>query len=204
MAICILLTTLLCSVECSRRKDKQLANENLKAMLDSVRYYKNRLGTHTATVKVLQLDKKNLQQQVINRDKQLSALSKEFTSVKNVVKIKEVARFDSIYLPFREKIPSGFTIKDTINTKQYGFTYKIDSAGLSLQNFTIPNETTIITGYKQKWFLGRQTITTDVTNSNPYISTESIVSAEVVVPEPWYKKWYVWLAAGLITGVLVK
>ena len=30
-----------------------------------------------------------------------------------------------------------------------------------------------------------------------------MTAAEVVVIVPWYKKWYVWLAAGAVTGFVI-
>ena len=62
-------------------------------------------------------------------------------------------------------------------------------------------ETTIITGSKRKWFLGKEIYTTDITNSNPHIEITQLKAAEVIIPEPWYKKWYVWFAAGLAGGI---
>ena len=52
-------------------------------------------------------------------------------------------------------------------------------------------------------FLGKQTITTDIANTNPFISIKNIQSVEITTPEPWYKKWYVWLAGGIAGGVIL-
>lgn len=203
-ALCFILLMLLVVSECRRRDENQTARKNIDAATGSVTYYKNKLGTQTATVKTLELDKQSLQNVLIKKDAELRMLTKEFASVKNVVMLKTVTQFDTIYIPFTEKAPCAFTRKDSVSTKNYSFNYEIDSAGLRLENFTVPNKVTVITGYKRKWFLGKQTLTTDITNSNPYITTQSMLSSEIVIPEPWYKKWYVWLAAGLLAGSIVR
>lgn len=202
--VSLLLALVLCVSECNRRKEKRLAGADLIVSLDSVTYYKNKLGLETAGIKVLQLNNKMLKAEIIERDKEISALAREYASIKSIVKVKQISRIDTIHIPFKKHVSINFRKYDSIRTKYYSFNYEIDSSSLSLQNFTIPNETNIITGYKRKWFLGRQTLTTDITHSNPYISTKDIVSAEVFIPEPWYKKWYLWLATGLVTGALIK
>jgi hypothetical protein len=201
---CIILLVLLLLSECTRRTEKVKSKANFTAVFDTVKYYQNKIGTQSATIKSLLLDRRSFENLILKKDNQLKQLSKEFSTVKNVVKFKTVTRLDTIYLPFKQKIECNFKVEDTVTTKHYSFKYEIDSVGLRLSHFALPNQTTIITGYKRKWPLGKQIITTDVTNSNPYIKTENILSAEVTVPEPWYKKWYVWLAAGLITGAMVK
>ncbi|MGV3459921.1 MAG: DUF6549 family protein [Flavobacterium sp.] len=203
-AFVFILLLLLITSECERRSEKRRVANNLEAALDSIMYFKNRLGTETASVKTMRLDKQDLRELVLKKDRQLQMLTTEFASIKSVTKFKTVTKLDTLYLPFKEYVPHSFTRNDSVNTKFYSFGYRVDSAGLQIRDFKIPNQTTIITGYKRTWLLGKQTITTDITHSNPYIKTENILSVEAVVPEPWYKKWYLWLAAGVVAGAIVK
>lgn len=203
-ALCVILLMLLLLSECKRRAEKVKSEANLTAVFDTVKHYKNKIGTQSATITTLQLDKRLFHDLVLKKDIELKQLTREFSTVNSIVKIKTVTRLDTIYVPFKEEIDCAFRVEDTIDTKHYSFNYEVDSAGLRLTNFKIPNQTTVFTGYKRKWLLGEQTLTTDITNSNPYIQTENIISAEIVIPEPWYKKWYVWLAAGLLAGAMVK
>lgn len=203
-ALCVILLMLLLLSECKRRAEKVKSEANLTAVFDTVKHYKNKIGTQSATITTLQLDKRLFQDLVLKKDIELKQLTREFSTVKSIVKIKTVTRVDTIYVPFEEEIECAFKVQDTVNTKHYSFNYEVKSSGLRLSHFEIPNQTTVVTGYKRKWLLGEQTLTTDITNSNPYIKTENIMSAEVVIPEPWYKKWYVWLAAGLLAGAMVK
>lgn len=202
LCVIIAMLWLSCAQEWARERGR--AEDNLAAAMDSTRYYKNRLGTETATVKTLQLDKSQLQNLIIKKDAQLKVLAKDFAQVKTVVKWRGGVRIDSIPVPFSVPVTCEFTRSDSVVSKHYRFDYTVNQAGLQLENISIPDTTIVLTGTKRKWFLGKQTLTTDVTHTNPYMKTVDITSAELVVPEPWYKKWYIWLAAGLLGGALIK
>lgn len=202
--LCVLLLLLLLASESRRRDDQKISKANMRATFDSITYYKNKLDKQTASVKTFQFDKKSMQNELIKKDAELNVLTKEFASVKSVVKLRTVTKLDTIYVLFTKAIQCEFKQKDSVSKPFYSFGYSIDSTGLEIRDFIIPNEITIITGFKRKWLLGKQTLTTDVTHSNPHIKTENILSAEVIIPEPWYKKWYIWLAAGIVTGTIIK
>jgi len=81
--------------------------------------------------------------------------------------------------------------------------YRVTNDSLQVPQFTTHTETAVMTGTKRKWFLGKQTLVTDVTNTNPHITVTGITSAELAVPEPWYRKWYFWGGLGVLGGVLI-
>ncbi len=190
--------------QCSSSSNKNITQANYEALNDTVRYYKNRLGTETATIKTLQTDRYSLNALLLNKDKELKELTKEFTEVKNVVKYKTVTEIRTVIDSFTVPIPChDFVRKGRVNKKHYSFTYKIDPLTFTLDSLHIPNETTVITGVKRKWFLGKQYVATDVTSSNPYVKTTDLKAYQMEVPNPIHKKWYVWLGAGVLTGVLI-
>lgn len=192
--------------KCEENKDaERLSNANIDALTDTVKHYKNRLGTQTASIKTLQLEKNQLEKYVLEKDKELAALAKEFSDIKQVVKYETVTQIDTVFVAFDEPLDTFPTFEraGAVKEKWYSFNYKVNNNGFNLEKLSIPNEATVITGYKRKWFLGKQTLTTDITNSNPYIKVNDIKAAEVVIPEPWYKKWYVWAAAGLLCGIAI-
>ncbi|WP_159799233.1 DUF6549 family protein [Flavobacterium sp. MK4S-17] len=181
---------------------KSTSNTNLDALTDTVRYYKNALGTQTASIKTLQLTEKQLKEIIIKKDNTLKALASEFAKVKSVLKYKTVTRIDTVKVKYTEMIPCEFERSGSRVNKWYSFNYYSNENGIIIDSLTISNTTAVITGIKRKWLLGRQTITTDITNSNPYIQVNDIKSAEIDIPEPWYKKWYVWFTIGVIGGIL--
>ena len=189
--------------KCSR--EQRTGNNNAMALTDSVRYYKNRLGTTTASIKTLQLDNKQAKDLLFKKDAQLAALASEFAKVHNVVKYQSVTKFDTINVAYHDTVPCVFERAGAIKDKWYSFTYKSNQKGFTVDSLTIPNTATVITGTKRKWFLGREIRTTDITNTNPHIKVTGITAAEINIPVNWYKKWWLWLLAGAAGGfVLVK
>jgi hypothetical protein len=195
--------------QCDRNaENKSRVAINTEALHDSLKYYHNKLGSQTATIKTMQLDKHQLQDLILKKDSELMQLAKQFNAVKYVTKFKTETEVPSLSIPFNPVFTtdstSNFIRSGTVIEDWYSFKYNVTKDSLSLSAFKTNTETTIITGVKQKWFLGEQTITTDITNSNPYVKVTAINAAEVVVPTPWYRKWYIWFTAGLVSGLLIK
>lgn len=196
--------------QCDRNtENKSKMAVNTKALNDSLKYYQNKLGTQTATIKTMQLDKHQLQESILEKDNKLKQLAKQFNAIKSVTQFKTETELPAINVPFDPVVfatdsTSNFIRSGTVSDDWYSFKYNITEDSLSLSAFKTNTETTVITGVKQKWFLGEQTITTDITNSNPYVKVMAINAAEIVVPTPWYRKWYIWLTAGLAGGLLIK
>jgi hypothetical protein len=201
IVILILSTALILSLEkCSYVKNKNIAN--ITGFTDTVKYFKNKLGTQTAEIKILQLNKEQLQRLILNKDKELNLLAKEFSKVNTIIKYKTLIQFDTLRIDYKDTIPCIFKRSGKVKENWYSFTYASDQKGITIDSLKTYTETTIINGFKRKWFLGNETVTTNITNSNPYLKVAQIKSAEVVVPEPWYKKWYVWLAVGVSAGFI--
>lgn len=190
-------------------KQKTQFDANMIALSDSVAYYKNRIGTKNATITAIQGDKRTIEKLLLDKDAELKALTKEFVTLNQIIKFNSTANIDTIFIPFNEPVIIADSSK-TLNldgnaaTEWYRLKYRITNDSLTISSFSMPAQTTIITGFKRKWLLGKQTLVTDVTTNNPYISITGIKSAEVIIPEPWYKKWYIWLGAGIAGGVLIK
>lgn len=179
---------------------------NISTLSDSVVYYKNQLGSQTASIKTLQLNQQGFKDIILKKDKELMALAKKFRQINAIVKYKTVLQTDTIFIPFSKSLDSlpRFERSGTKSSPLYSLSYKINNDSLTLSSFSTYTNTHIITGVKQKWLLGKQIVTTDITNSNPYITATNITSAQITITQPWYKRWYVWLAAGISGGLLIK
>jgi hypothetical protein len=197
LAISLLLSARQCSIATST------ANTNYNTLTDTVNHFKNRIGTITASKATLQLNNAQLQGIILNKDNALAALAKEFAEVKSVVKFQAVTKFDTIQIAYKDSIPCVFERSGTISDKWYSFGYKADQAGVTIDSFKTWISASVVTGTKRKWFLGEQTIKTDITLSNPNMIVADITTAEVVVPSPWYRKWYMWLAVGAVGGFVM-
>lgn len=200
--IMVLVVALLLSVQhCSY--NKTVYTNNLHALNDTLVTFKNRIGTQTSSIKTLQYTKQQLQDNLLKKDAELTELTKEFTKINSVIKYQTVLRLDTLQVVYHDTIPYIFNREGNIEKPFYSFKYKSTQSGFTIDSLTIPNTTTVITGTKRKWFLGAEILTTDVTNTNPYITVTGITAAEIVLPSPWYKKWYVWFVAGIVGGCFI-
>jgi len=187
--------------QCS--SNKQLLASQGVALIDATDHYKNELGTITATKKVLELEKKDLKELLYSRDTALNTLRKEFSKVDAIIQTETMVAIDSVTVPFDTKIGYDFERngKHLENWLQYDYSLNQDS--FSLSDFRMLNKQTSITGFKRKWLLGKQTYTTDITNTNPYIKTMEVQTVQVVVPKHFYDTRLFNIGVGFIGGVLV-
>lgn len=197
--IFVLAVALFMSVhECNR--NEYLTDSKLNALTSETIHYKNKIGTLTASKNVLKLEKSELKELVYKKDDTLNTLRKEFSKVKAIVKTKTVTIIDSIPVPFEIRVPCDFERKGKHIDKWLQFDYAVNQNGFNISDFTIPNEQTTITGFKRKWFLGKQTYTTDITNTNPFITTVDVQTIEVVVPKRWYDTRLFNISLGVVGG----
>ncbi|WP_417368767.1 DUF6549 family protein [Flavobacterium beibuense] len=205
-ALIILLLVLL-TVQCNHNsRNKSAYLSNLDALIDTVSYYKNKAGKQTATIKTLRLKNNELNDYIIDKDEELKAVAEEFSSLQSIVKYTTVTKFDTIYIPLEKPIitENRFKVSGEKKNKWFSLNYTITNDSLTITPLLINTDTSIVTGIKRKWFLGKETLTTDVTFTNPNITVTNLKSVTVTVNNPWYKKWYVWLAAGVTGGLLLK
>lgn len=178
-------------------------SKNLSTLTDTIAHFTNVLGTQTAVIKTLQLDKSLLNNLILKKDSQLATLTKSFAKVHHVIKYKTFTRYDTLNIVYHDSVPCIFRRNGMVEKPWYRFHYTANQKGITLDSLSFPNTTTIITGTKRKWFLGKETVFTEVTNTNPHIKVTALMAAEVSLPVPIYKKWYVWLGMGLAGGFLL-
>lgn len=181
------------------------ANDNIATLQGEVSHYKNKVGGLTATVGTLQFTKKQLEQSILEKNDSLRSLADEFSRISHIIQTETVTEIDSIPVPYEVPVPFEFTRTGTKIDEWYSFDYVSNQNGLSLHNYKTWTETITIPGFKRKWFLGRQYATTDVTHTNPNITTVSIKSVEVIVPVRWYDTRVFNIALGALgTAILLK
>lgn len=197
----ILALILIFSIEkCNFIQDQE--NKNIAAITDTIKYFKNKLGSKTAEIKTLQLNNEQLQHLILDKDKELTLLTKEFSKINSIIKYKTLVQYDTIKITYKDTVPCVFKRFGQVKENWYSFSYNSNQKGITVDSLKTHTETTIVNGFKRKWLLGKETMTTNITNSNPYLEVIQIKSAEVVVPQPWYKKWYVWFVVGISAGLL--
>lgn len=169
-----------------------------------VEMYKNKLGGMTATISALELSEKQLKETILQKNDSLKKLASEFNKVRYITVVKEVVRVDSVRVPFEVQIPCEFERLGKYDTdSHFKFNYTLNQTGFSIYDIEIPNEQTVITGLKRKWMFGKQTLHTDITNTNPYIHTKEIQTIVVPVKVEWYNNKFVWFGLGAVGGIMM-
>lgn len=199
IVVAIILLCMLFS-QCS---EKHRLQTNLTALSTENSSYKNKLGTQTMVAAKLLLTADELQRNVIEKDHKIKVLSAGFHIINNITTIKTTTKTDTIKIPFEKPIPCNFVREGAVFKEWFSLGWKVDSLGLTIEPIEIPNEQIIITGFKRKWFLGKTTAVTEVSNTNPLIEIQDVHSFETVVPKHWYDSKILWLTAGLVTGAIL-
>lgn len=168
---------------------------NYKAVTTKNTTYKNHLGTLTTKIATQELTEKELRQQISDT---VAKLAKPFHKVNTVIVTNTVTKIDTIKITFKEPIPCDFVRQDTERKEWYSFNYKIDNKGFVLSNFDIPNQQTVISGLQRKWFLGKSTIVTEVTNTNPFVCVINATSYKTEVKPNWLEKTAYFIAGALV------
>lgn len=198
----LLIALLLFSVK--RCKEESYLKDSANKVLSSkVEYYKNKLGSKTATIDVLETDNKTLKKEILKKDDSLNKLASDFSKVISIVKAKEEIKIDSIGFTFDEPFDCEFTKFGRHDTKWFSFLYQVDNKGFVLDDIRLKNETTVLTGFKRKWFLGKRSLKTDITNSNPYFKTTEIQSTTVKIPVKFYDTRLFNIGVGILLGKLI-
>ena len=187
--------------ECTGRG--HIMEVNLNAMNDTIKYFKNSIGTLTASKTTIQLSNSQLKSAIAAKDKELSRLMEEFSEINNIVKSELQVKIDTIKVPFVAKVPYSFTRSGKLKNRWYGFGYEVNENGFVVDSLAVPLALSVITGKKRKWIFGKEVLCTDVTIDNPYVQVKNIYTAEVRTGIPWFKKWYVWAALGFTSGIFI-
>ena len=200
--IAVLMIVLLFSfTRCS--ENKKVAKSNNIALTENAKVFKNKIGTLTTEKRVLQIERNELKDLVFVQDTTINKLRKELNRVSTITKIVTITKIDSVYVPFNTELPYD-TIRVGKHAKKYfKFDYSVTSKGLSLTNINIPNEQIVINGFKRNGIFGKKYLITQITNTNPYISTTNVQTIKVIVPTPFYDTRLFNIGIGFIGGVLL-
>ena len=177
----LLLVSLFVSVK-KCHDNKQETKSAINALNNDIKLFENELGTLTASKEVLKVSNRNLNKIILKKNDTLKKLAKQFSKVKSIIEIKTVIQIDSVDVPFIVKLPSLFERHGVNSDHYFRFKWKANQDGFTLSDINIPNEQYVITGFKRKLFLGRTTLITDITNTNPYIDVKRLETTVVHVP----------------------
>lgn len=128
---------------------------------------------------------------------------KKFTEIKTVTRYIDKIKIDTIKINYKDTVKCDFERYGQLKTKEYSFDYSSNNKGLKLSNFIIKDSLLIVTGTKKKWFLGKETNTIDISHSNKYIKSDSVIHIEVEKKKKFYETTLFKFGVGFVLGVAV-
>tara|TARA_R110002049_G_scaffold309180_1_gene518117 strand:- start:10861 stop:11487 length:627 start_codon:yes stop_codon:yes gene_type:complete len=182
-----------------KNKISNINTQNINALNDSIKYHKNKYNKEVASKLALQYNLSQLKD-VAKKNEELKEVIKNFKKPITIVKTKQVTKIDTVYIPFDKPIEHDFKRFFDLNDKYYQLNGKVSNLGISIDNITIPNKQNIIVGWKKQGLFKKPLLTTEITNSNPYIKQIEIQPIVITYPKIIYEKWYVVLPVGYILG----
>ena len=207
--ICLFLISKLFT-QCENGKT-QLAT--IEALQSDASVYKLKNGQLVVSQKTATLEIKQLKENVLLKDNQLKEMSKKFSKVTNVQTIKIKTTIPKIDIAFEKPISK--TEVDTITNELkfertgvvfkewYSLGYNVTQDSLEIEPFNTWTEIKRVDGFKRKWFLGKQTLTSDITLTNPFIEISEVKTYNVAIPKAWHETRAFNIGVGLISGYLL-
>jgi hypothetical protein len=184
-------------------ESEKLQLANVKALNSQSKVYKLKNGQLVTSVEVLSYDNAQLKNSILLKDKKIKELVDKFNKVKSITRYITVTKFDTIELRYKDTVPCVFERKDSVLKEWYHIAYKSNQKGIEITELSIPDSVMVVTGFKRKWFLGKQTQTADISHANPFVETNQIQHIEVITPKKWYDTNLFKIGIGFIGGVLI-
>lgn len=156
---------------------KKSNKHNQLTLLDSVKYYQNKLGLEVAEKLAFKGTSKELQTILDTKkeeNQQLKVALEKFKKVDNATSVNQTIKIDAVDIPFDKKVSVNFVRKFLNQTDFYTFSGEVNQLGINI-NFLSNNLQTSITGVKSVGWLSSE-YRTEISNSNPFISTNNFDS----------------------------
>jgi hypothetical protein len=175
----------------------------VEALNSQSKVYKLKNGQLVTSVETLSYSNSQLKNSIVMKDKKVKELTNKFSKVQSLTKYVTNTKFDTIELRYKDTVPCVFERKDSLLKEWYHIAYKSNQKGIEITELSIPDSVIVVTGIKRKWFLGKQTQTTDITHANPFVQTNNVQHIEVVTQKKWYDTFLFKVGLGFIGGVLI-
>jgi len=170
------LTVLLLQTCNQKKTNSSNFKNNLQALNDSIKYYKNELGQEVAQKKAFIGSKKELES-IINQtegeNSQLKKTLKGFKKVTTATKIITETKIDTFTIVLKDSIPCIFHRPFNKVDQHYTVSGSITNKQINFDRIFIPNEQTIVLGLKKQGFF-KTSYFVEVINSNPLIKTKDV------------------------------
>ena len=175
--LCILLCFLLVRSCVNSKEEGNRHADNIKALNSEMRTVKLKSGELSNEKDLLTVTNKELRDQVYMKDDTIKDLLRKIKDPVVVVKWKTKFVLDTIFIGFDTPVDHKFTRSFSRNEEWYNVSGIVTQNGISFGEISFPNEQRMVVGYKK----GKPIVS--ITNSNPFIQTETIQGQVIEVPK---------------------
>jgi len=200
IAITILFIILLSTLysQCERTK---VALSNNNAIKSEIERYRLKNGQLVSSIKTLQITESELKQQLSKKEVEVV---EKFSEPKSVIREITKTKIDTIKITYKDTVPCIFERNGALFHQWYSLGYKSNQKGVEITDLSIPDSIIIVTGYKRKWFLGKKTLTADITHANPFVNTEQAQHFEIKEKKRFWQTDLFKICTGIAIGKFAK
>lgn len=143
---------------------------------DTIRYYKNKDGSTTAQIKLLEADKKSLDKVIATKNKSLSDLLKSGSKTATVFNTLTV--YDTVTKVRLDTVNSKPSFKDQTKDKWIELNIELKNDSL-YKNIVLRDSLSVSFKKVSQGFLKRKKSVVEVKNYNPYVKINNLQSFDV-------------------------
>lgn len=187
----------------SKCENEKLQLATIKALTQENTSYKLKNNQLVVSSKILIANNKKQAIEIIGSNESIKELTNKFSKVKSITKYVEKLKIDTVKVVYKDSVPCTFEKQGNISNSDYSLNYKSNQRGISITDLVIENEITIVTGIKKKWFLGKETQTIDITNSNKLIKVGELKQVDITPKKRFYETTLFKVGIGILAGTLI-
>ena len=181
---------------CERAKDVERFKTNAAVLREDLSFTKSKLGQEIAGKSALEVTLKELKEGYWIKDDSLTDITRKFKKIQSATIIKTVVEIDSIKIPYKNPANEYFNQSWSKETPLFAISGISTNSFMQINTLRLFNTQRLVIG-KEKGFFNN-TLSVQVTNSNPYIKMTELLTQSVTIPN---KRFGVGFFAGIdVTG----
>jgi len=181
---------------CERAKDVERFKTNAAVLREDLSFTKSKLGQEIAGKSALEVTLKELKKGYWIKDDSLTDITRKFKKIQSATIIKTVVEIDSIKIPYKNPANEYFNQSWSKETPLFAISGISTNSFMQINTLRLFNTQRLVIGTQKGFF--NNTLSVQVTNSNPYIKTTELLTQSVTIPN---KRFGVGFFAGIdITG----
>jgi len=167
IVVCFLLVYFLIS-KCNN--ERKLKNEviEISKYKDTAMVYKSRNGKLITYNKAVEIDLGAARETISGLNDMLHDLKLKKPTA--IIKTRTEVNIDTILIPVTDTLPCDeFTYSTNVDSEYYNMNITLTNKSILLNNISIPNEQSIVTGIKKNGLFKKNEFVVTIQNSNPYL-----------------------------------